>query len=332
MSLVELSAALSENVRTEPIHLGQVRAKGIDLHVTRMHPSEMFWRQLRFREFDFSEMSMSSLLAARGKGDDSWVAIPVFTSRAFYHTGVLVREGAGIEVPADLAGKRVGVPEYQQTAALWARGILSHEFGVDPKDLHWFMERPPEQSHGGAMGFTPPPGIELSYISRDSNIGEMLLNGKLDATLLYIAANNLVDRSRADLSTEGSGVRRLFRDPRAESIRYFEKTGMYPINHCVAIQRQTVERYPWVPLNLFSMFVEAKQVADRLTRNVLTPFVDTGVLEASSSDALNTDLFAYGVKGQRGVLETITTYSFEQGLTPRRLELEEVFHPATLDL
>jgi 4,5-dihydroxyphthalate decarboxylase len=332
MSPVQLSVALSENPRTEPIHLGQVQARGIELHVTRMHPSEMFWRQLRFREFDFSEMSMSSLLAARGKGDDSWIAIPVFTSRGFYHTGVLVRDDAGIEEPADLAGKRVGVPEYQQTAALWARGILYHEFGLDPRHLRWFMERPPEQSHGGAMGFEPPPGIDLTYIPRDTNIGEMLLNKELDATLLYLASANLVDRSRADLLAPGSGVRRLFEDPAAESTRYFGKTGLYPVNHCVVIQREVVERHPWVPLNLYTMFVEAKRLADRSRALALAPLVDTGLVVPSSSEALSTDLFLYGLKAQRHLLDTIASYSFEQGLTPRQLSLEEVFYEATWEL
>jgi 4,5-dihydroxyphthalate decarboxylase len=331
MSNVELGVALSGNARTEPIHQGRVSAQGIDLRVTKVHPSEMFWRQLHFKEFEVSEMSMSSLLAARARGDDTWVGIPVFTSRQFFHTGILVRADANIAEPQDLAGKRVGVPEYQQTAALWGRGVLLHEFGVKPEDLHWFMERPPEQSHGGATGFTPPAGVTLEYVDRNSNIGEMLMAGTLDATLLYIADRNLVDRSRADLST-GDAIRRLFPDPRAESIRYYKKTGFYPINHCVVVRRDVVERYPWVVLNLYSMFLEAKQIAQADSLATLSPFLDAGLVSQEEAEALRKDLFIYGVQGQREILETITEYSNEQGLTPRRLELEELFYPPTLEL
>jgi 4,5-dihydroxyphthalate decarboxylase len=291
----------------------------------------MFWRQLHFKEFEVSEMSVSSLLASRARGDQTWVGIPVFTSRQFFHTGILVRDDAGISTPGDLVGKRVGVPEYQQTAALWTRGILAHEFGVNPEDLIWFMERPPEQSHGGATGFTPPPGVRLEYMSRDSNIGAELMSGGLDATLLYIADRNLVDRSRADL-TIGSEIHTLFSDRRAEAVRYYQKTKHYPINHCVVVRHDVVEAYPWVVLNLYSMFLAAKQLA--LTEQVagLTPFLDTGLIDDATAAALRTDLFTYGVAAQRDILETISLYSFEQGLTPRQFGLEELFYPPTLEL
>jgi 4,5-dihydroxyphthalate decarboxylase len=291
----------------------------------------MFWRQLHYREFEVSEMSMSSLLAARSRGDETWVALPIFTSRQFFHTGILVREDAGITVPADLKGKRVAVPEYQQTAALWARGILRHEFDVMPEDLHWFMERPPEQSHGGATGFTPPPGVRLDYMDRNSNIGEQLMNGGVDATLLYIADNNLIDRSRADLKL-GAEIRTLFPDRRAEAVRYFAKTGNYPINHCVVVRKDVIDAYPWVALNLYSMFLEAKQIAHAAQTAGLTAFLDSGIVDESVETALNTDLFTYGVTNQRPILETITQYSFEQGLTPRQFSLDELFYPPTLEL
>jgi 4,5-dihydroxyphthalate decarboxylase len=331
MSNIELGAALSTNARTEPIHAGRVHPQGIDLHVTRVHASEMFWRQLHFKEFEISEMSMSSLLASRAAGDDTWIGLPVFTSRRFFHTGILVRDDAHIETPADLKGKRVGVPEYQQTAALWARGVLLHEFDVKPEDLHWFMERPPEQSHGGATGFTPPAGVTLEYISRDTNIGEMLLGGGLDATLLYLTDRNLVDRSRVELSNEAK-IRTLFEDPRAEGIRYYQKTHNYPINHCVVVRKDIVDAYPWVVLNLFSMFLEAKQISLAEQNEGLSDFLDTGLVDDGTARSLGTDLFTYGVASQRSILETITLYSYEQGLTPRQFGLEELFYPPTLEL
>ena len=140
---LELSLALSDNENTRPLLDGGVAAEGIRLIPTAVHPSEMFWRQLKFAEFDVSEMSMSSLLIATARGPTPWVALPVFTSREFFQTWARVRADAGISKPADLRGKRVGVPEYQQTAAIWARGVLQHEFGVQPREIEWFMERNP---------------------------------------------------------------------------------------------------------------------------------------------------------------------------------------------
>ncbi len=196
MARLPLSIALSDNPNTRPLIDGAVKAEGIDLTATVLHPSEMFWRQLRFAEFDVSEMSMSSLLISTARGPTPWVALPVFTTREFFHTRILVRADSGIASPADLKGKRVGVPEYQQTAAIWGRGVLENEFGVHPRDMAFFMERPAGKSHGGATGFKPPAGVTVHQIPASTNIGEMLISGELDATLLYLTDRNLVDRSR----------------------------------------------------------------------------------------------------------------------------------------
>src|SRR5258708_15112020 len=141
MARLPLSMALSNNPNTRPLIDGAVEAEGLDLTATVLHPSEMFWRQLRFAEFDVSEMSMSSLLISTARSPTPWVPLPVFTTRELFHTRILVRADAGIASPADLRGKRVGVPEYQQTAAIWGRGVLENEFGVHPRDMEFFMER-----------------------------------------------------------------------------------------------------------------------------------------------------------------------------------------------
>ena len=200
-SRLALSIALSDNPNTRPLIDGEVVPEGIALTPTAVHPSEMFWRQLKFAEFDVSEMSMSSLVIATARGPTPWVALPVFTTREFFHTRILVRADAGIAAPADLMGKRVGVPEYQQTAAIWGRGALENEFGVRPRDMEFFMERG-DKSHGGATGFKPPAGVTVHQIPASTNIGEMLTRGELDATLLYLTNPNLVDRSRIDLSAD----------------------------------------------------------------------------------------------------------------------------------
>lgn len=325
-----LSLALSDNERTRPLLEGRVAVQGVSLVPTMLHPSEMFWRQLKHAEFDVSEMSLSSLLIAAARGDRRWVALPVFTSRTFFHTWILVRRDRGIAVPADLRGKRVGVPEYQQTAALWSRGILEHEFGVAARDIAWYMERGPDKSHGGATGFAPPPGVRLHQIPATTNIGEMLVGGELDATLLYLTSRNLVDRSRIDLSNHPD-IGPLFGDPVAEARRYYAKTGIYPINHTVVLRRELLERHPWLALNLYHGFMAAKELVERDVRESLQAYADIGLVEPAVA-SLRADPKAYGVKAARPVLETIARFVHEQGLTARRVDLEEVFAAATLEV
>jgi 4,5-dihydroxyphthalate decarboxylase len=330
-SKIQLSMCLSDNDRTRALREGHVKIDGVDPIVSTAHPSEMFWRELHFSEFDISEMSCSSLLMAIAHGDDRFVAIPVFTSRSIFHTGILIRTDRGIEKPADLKGKKVAVPEYQQTAALWCRGALQHEFGVTPLDIDWYMERTEELSHASATGFQPPKGLKFQRIPEQENIGSMLIAGKIDASLLYLNEVNLVDRSRVDLKNR-SDVRTLFADPLAEGVRYYKKTGFYPINHCVVFKRDVAEKYPWAVLNVFKAFDEAKNQLREQGRNAASVYFDLGLISSEQRKALDVDPFAYGVKANRKVLEAITQFSFEQGLTPRMLKLEEVFHPATLEL
>ena len=331
MGALQLSLIMSANDRSRPVLDGSIRPDGIDLTCTTAHPSEIFWRQLHFQEFDVSEMSLSSLLMAVAHGNRDWVGLPIFTSRRFFHTGVWVRQASGIETPQDLKGKRVGVPEYQQTAALWSRGVLKHEFGVEPEDLEWWMERTEERSHGGATGFQPPPGIRFNRIPADQSIGSLLVEGKLDASLLYLSNNNLVDRSRVDL--EGNpAFRLLFRDPVAEGQRYYTKTGIFPINHGMVVRRSVYEQHPWVALNLFNAFRQAKEKVAARMRELVSTHLELGLLGADARQALQVDPYPYGVRSNQKVLDTVAQYSFEQGLTPRVMRMDEIFAPSTLDL
>jgi 4,5-dihydroxyphthalate decarboxylase len=285
---------------------------------------------LKFAEFDVSEMSMSSLTIATAKGPTPWVMIPVFTTREFFHLRALVRVSSGIKAPADLKGKRVGVPEYQQTAALWSRGVLQHEFGVHPREIEWFMERTPDMSHGGATAFAPPEGVTVNRIPLSTNIGEMLVKGELDATLLYLTNANLVDRSRIDLSKDDR-FRPLF-DRKVEGSRYYAKTGIYQVNHGMVIRRSLHERYPWAAINIYNAFARARAEVIRARDTALHRHYEPGLIGDDVRRALATDPMAYGVKGNRKVLETITQYVHEQGLTARRVGLEELFAASTLDL
>jgi 4,5-dihydroxyphthalate decarboxylase len=327
---IQLSIGMASNPRTWPIFDGHVKPDGIDLVPSPVHPSELFWRQLKFADFDISEMSFSTLMMAKAQGDERWVGLPIFTTRKLFHTEILVRRDAGVDRPQDLRGKRVAVPEYQQTAALWTRGALQHEFGVEPKDMEFWMERVPTHSHRGAVGFTPPAGVTIRQIPPEKNIGSMMLSGEVDAVIHYIVNANLVDRSSADLWNHPA-IRPLFPDPVAEGVRYYRKTGILPINHGMVIRREIAERHPWAVLNLLKAFERANETAEHQRLEHAAYHVATGLLPAEAAQGLRMPLVRHGVRANRTVLETAARYSLEQGLTPRRIGLEEVFAQSTLD-
>jgi 4,5-dihydroxyphthalate decarboxylase len=218
------------------------------------------------------------------------------------------------------------VPEYQQTAALWARGVLQHEFGVAAQDMEFWMERTPDRSHGGATGFKPPPGVTIHQIPADKSIGSMMLNGELDAVLHYLSGRNLVDRSRADLAHHPD-FKYLFADPIAEGVRYYKKTGLIPINHQAVVRRDVFEQEPWVALNLIKAFNRANEIADARRIEHVADHLATGLL---SGDA-KTPVIHHGVKANRKVIETIAQYSLEQALTPRLVTIEELYAPSALE-
>jgi 4,5-dihydroxyphthalate decarboxylase len=327
---LQLSLAIASNPRSWPILDGTVKPDGIELIPTILHPSELFWRQLRFADFDVSEMSFSSLMMARAGGDERWVGLPIFTTRKFFHAQILVRRDAGIDKPADLRGRRVGVPEYQQTAALWARGILQHEFGVSPTEMEFWMERVPSHSHAGGVGFKAPPGVTIHQIPADKDIGGMMLSGELDAVLHYLTSRNLVDRSRADLDNHPA-IKPLFPDPAAEGVRYFRKTGIFPINHGMVVRRAIAEQHPWVVLNLLKAFDAANEIANAQRMEHIEYHSAAGLIAPDAVKALAEPVLRHGIKANRKILETAAAYSLEQGLTPRLMKLDEVFAASTMD-
>lgn len=328
---LQLSIGMANNPRTRAIFEGKVKADGIDLIPTAIHASELFWRQLRFGDFDVSEMSVSGLMMAVAGGDKRWVGIPIFTTRRMFQVGTLVRKDSGINKPSDLKGRKLGVPEYQQTAALWTRGFLQHEYDVHPRDIEFWMERNDDRSQGAAVGFKPPPDVRLNYIPNDTNMGQMLLDGKLDGALRYLAGtDNLVDRSTVDLYKHPD-FKTLFPDPHAEGVRFYKKTGIYPINHGMVVKREIAEKHPWVILNLFKAFQKANEIAEKARKEAVEYHLETGVLPPEMRKALATPLIQHGIAANRKVLETAAQWSFEQGLTPRLIKLEEMFAPSTME-
>jgi len=323
---LQLSIGITSNPRTWQIIDGKVKPEGIELAPTVLHPSELFWRQLHHAEFAVSEMSVSSFMIIKSQGDDRFIGVPVFTTRMFFHTGMLVRRKAGIEKPADLKGKRVGVPEYQQTAAVWVRGVLQHEFGVEPKDMEFWMERPPAKSHGGATGFKAPPGVIIHTIPEEKSIGSMMLSAELDAVLFYLTAPNPIDRSRIDLASHPD-IKFLFPDRIAENVRFYRRTGLYPINHMMVVRKDIAAENPWVVKNVLDAFKQASDVADAQRLGHVEYHLAAGLL---SGDA-RTAIVQHGVAANRKTIETVAQYSVEQGLTHRLVKPEELFAGNTMD-
>jgi len=330
MANLKLSLAITKNPRTSPIIDGRVTLDGIDFVQTVLGPAEIFWRQLRFAEFDVSEMSMSELMMISARDDERFVGIPVFTTRRFYHTGIFVRKDSEIDSPPDLKGKRVGVPEYVQTSALWTRGVLENEFGVAPKDMTFFMERVPTRSHAGAIGFKAPPGVTVVQIPQEKSIGSMMLSGELDACMSYNRNQGLIDRSNANLE-DHPDIKPLFLDSAAEAIRYYRKTDIYPINHGMVIKRALFEQEPWVVINILKAFNQANDIADGERHEHVAYHLETGLVPPEYREALATRIITHGLKANRATLETAAKYSNQQGLTPRVVTMDDLFAPNALD-
>jgi 4,5-dihydroxyphthalate decarboxylase len=336
MSRLKLAFISAFNERVEPLMSGTIRAEGIDLIPTYSHPAETFWRQLKFREFEVAEMSMSSYLIARARGDDM-IALPVFPSRRLFHTELSYHVDSGIQQPRDLIDRRLGVAEYQQTAALWIRGILEHDFGVSQYRVHWYMERTEEMSHGGITGFKPPPGISFNRIPPNKSLASTLLENELDvahiASPWVLQANTLDRSSRIRGERDWSKIKPLFPDRLSEGARFFRNHGFLPVNHAYVIRGDIYRKYPWAAFNLYMGLVKAKEHFNaRLLDSIPTALFFGREYLAKTREMLGNDPYPYGVKANQKMLETLTDFSYEQGLTPEKLRIEELFARSTLEL
>jgi 4,5-dihydroxyphthalate decarboxylase len=332
-----LSFISNFNERVEPLMNGSIQVEGFEIIPTYSHPSETFWRQLKFHEFEVAEMSMSSYLIARSRGIDM-IALPVFPSRRFFHAEQSYHVDSGIKEPGDIVGKRIGVGEYQQTAALWTRGILEHDFGVSQYKVDWYMERTEELSHGGATGFAPPPGISFHRIPPDQSLATMLVSQQIDVAPIgghLTRAFNVIDRSTHIRGSEGdwSKVKPLFPDEIAEARRFVSKYGFVPVNHTYIVRGDVYRANPGLAGKLYQAFVDAKaQAANSLIEQIPESLVFGPEYLAMTRDILSDDPFPYGIQGNRRMLETVISFPHEQGLTPRKMKIEELFAEETLDM
>jgi 4,5-dihydroxyphthalate decarboxylase len=329
-----LTLAMAEYDKTLPLAEGLVKPAGIDLRYVVSPPSETFWRMLKFDEFDAAEMSLATYMIARARGR-RWIAIPVFPFRAFFHTLVVVRAGAGIDRPGDLAGKRVGLPEYQMTAAVWMRGVLQHHFGVPPTAVKWVVERRAALSHGGQTGFTPPPGVEVAHAPDGETLGSLIAAGRLDAVMCspFPGLRSMLNATDLLRLVRLPGVRWLFEDPVAEGVRYYRESGFSHINHTVVVQERLLERHPWVALNLYQAFVRAKEDnARRLDRLLRSSLVFAFAHLETERRLFGDDPYPYGLAANRPALETLASYMVEQGLLAEPVAVDTLFAESTRHL
>lgn len=337
MAKLRLNFISNFNERVEPLMNGTVQAEGIEIVPTYSHPSETFLRQLKDLEFPVGEMSMSSYLIGRERGLDM-IALPVFPSRRLFHTELSIHADSGIDKPEDIVGKRIGVSEYQQTAALWQRGILDHDFGVSQYKVHWYMERTEEMSHGGVTGFAPPQGISFQRVPPEKSLASMLVSHELDVAAINSPVKSSatqLGRSHRITGAEGdwSKVKTLFADRIAEGKRFFQKWGFLPVNHTYTIRGDIYRKYPWVAFNLYTGFVKAKAHFNaKLTENIPSALFFGKEYLALTQEIFGADPYPYGIKANRKLIETLIDFSFEQGLTTKKMKPEELFATSTLDL
>ena len=321
---VPLTLACRPYDRTMALASGQVQPKGIDLTFLPMMIEEIFWRMNRHQEFDASEMSVSSYMLRRSRGDDTFVGIPVFTSRFFRHNGIFVSAGAGIEKPEDLKGKRVGVPEYQLTAIVWVRGILEDDYGVHPSDIHW-VRGGQEQPGRVEKLAVEIPGVRISEIDETQTLIAMLASGEIDAFIGHFTPSTF----------DGVKVKRLFPNFRDVEMDYYRRTQIFPIMHCVVLRKAYLERYPWAARSLYDAFCQSKDYLLNEFKNTsaLTATVPWLLSELETTRALmGEDFWPYGLtESNRKTLETLARYSHRQGLVAREVSVDELFAASTLD-
>lgn len=324
MSNVNISIACGDYDRVRALKDRRVRVDGCDITFIPLGPEELFFRALRYAEFDVAELSFNSYMMLTARDVCPYVAIPVFPSRMFRHSSIYIRTDRGIEKPQDLKGRVVGVPEYQQTANVWMRGILAEEYGVKDNDIRWRTGGQEEPGREERTPLTLKDGIDLQPIPQDRYLSEMMLAGEIDAFMTARAPSVWLERK--------PHIGRLWPNYMEIERDYYRRTKNFPIMHLVGVRKDVVEKYNWLPASLLKAFTEAKAIAmaeipEVAALNVTLPWID--VFQEQVQDFMGKDYWHYGIDACRHEIETLIRYSWEQGLLARQLSVEDLFHPAT---
>jgi len=318
MSKLPLTVAISDYDHVRDFASGRVEATGIETNFLTLSIEEIFFRFTRFREWDVSEMSLAKYCSLKSQGDESVSAIPVFPSRMFRHSSIFVRGDSPISGPADMAGRKVGIPEWAQTAAVYTRGLLTHEYGIPLQDIDWYQAGVAQPGRREKVSLKLPDGVRYTPVP-DNSLNDMLLSGELDVIMTAHPPPAFED---------GDGrVVRLFRDYQAVEREYWERTGILPIMHVLAIRGDALARHPWIAANLLKAFAEAR---DRSVARALeatasrfpVPWISYYAEQAAGAFG---ELFPYGIEPNRPTLETFLRYAHEQGVCHKLLDPEDLF-------
>lgn len=323
---LNLSVAIGDYDRNRPLIDGRARIDGVDPIVMTLTPEEMFFRAMRHEAFDICELSLSSHTLRTSRGDAPYIAVPAFVSRAFRHTGIIVRSNSGITKPSDLKGRRVGIPEWQLSANVWIRAILQDEYGVAPQDIQWVRGGLEEPGRVEKVKLDLPDGVRIEEIGPTDTLRDMLADGRIDAFM--------GPRAPTSFTPDNTDLRWLFSDPTAEAMAYFEKTRIFPIMHVIGIRKTLAERHPWLPMAVYKAFVQSKSIAldhlaDTSATKITLPFVEEQLRRAQA--LMGPDFWPYGLGPNAHTLDYFTTAHHRQGLSKRKVSPEELFHPSTLE-
>jgi 4,5-dihydroxyphthalate decarboxylase len=326
MPKLQLTMACWDYDRTRALMEGRVAIDGIDLNYLNLPVEETFFRMLRHREFEVAELSLSSYTVSLFQEEPPFIAIPVFPSRFFRHSCIYVNRDSGIREPKDLAGKRVGVPEYQMTAAVWIRGILSDEYGVPVSSATYVTGGEEEPGRPEKLPLSLPAGIRVRPLGETQTLSRALESGEIDA--LYTA------RKPSSFGDGAGRVRRLFENASAVERDYYLRTKIFPIMHTIAIRRAVHKQHPWVAQSLYKAFVAAQRevyqaLEDTAALKFMLPWLNEHVSE--TQQIMGKDFWPYGFAANVAVLSTFLRYHFEQGLSKRQLTPEELFAPETFE-
>ena len=326
MAKLRMTLACWDYDRTRALADGTVPVEGVDLVYLTLPVEETFFRMLRNREFDCAELSLSSYVTSLERKDPPFIAIPVFPSRMFRHSGIYVSSASGITEPKQLVGKRVGNPEYQLTAHVWIRGILAEEYGVPVESVEYLTGGLEDAGRIEKQKLDLPAAIRIRSIEPTQTLAQLLAEGKIDA--IY------APRAPSTLQTRPDAVHRLFEDYGSVERAYFQRTRVFPIMHTVAIRRDVYERNPWCAQALYKAFVAAQRktyndLNELAALKTMLPWLPGHVAETKR--ALGDDWWPYGLVPNRHVLETFLRYHHQQGLSKRLHAPEELFAPETLE-
>jgi 4,5-dihydroxyphthalate decarboxylase len=326
MAKLPLSIAIGDYDRNRPLLDRRIDIDGVDPIFMTLEPEEIFFRAFRNAEFDICELSLSSFVVKIARRDCAYVGIPAFLSRAFRHTSILVRTDRGIREARDLVGRRIGTPEYQLTANVWARAILEDDFGVRPRDVVWVRGGIEQPGRVEKIAIELPPDVRLENAPDGRSLNALLADGEIDA-FIGPRAPSCFDRGHPQVGW-------LFADPSAAAADYFRRTKIFPIMHLVGVRRELAERHPWLPAAALKAFERSKAAAlerlsDTAAAKVTLPFVEEQL--RSARRLMGEDFWPYGLAANRDVLDKFLEHHHRQGLSARRVAVEELFHPATHD-